>query len=253
MDALDQYKLEGGTHATKRYVKTLADRHFAEHGAKWPSPEFVRAVRAAGMVVAVPGEAGAARRAGTKARSASKLSSGDGGEEEGEGERKGSGGSGGGEEEGGRGDGGRGGGGAAAVASKRVSGGSGLGSGVRRVVLMAMTNDVALQHTVPLFLRSLAATPAASDEQASGNGGSGDSNSGDGGNGNGGSSGSGNGGSGRVLAAGARRSLADHLVLACSSDTAAQTCRELGLGDRCAPAATASKVLSAAHRMFTKL
>jgi hypothetical protein len=65
--------------------------------------------------------------------------------------------------------------------------------GRRSVVLMAMANDVAMQSTVPIFVQSLEAT-AVSSAPAS--------------------------------------NLARHLVLVCSSDSAADMCRALGLGDR---------------------
>jgi len=73
----------------------------------------------------------------------------------------------------------------------------------RRVVLMAMANDVAFNHTIPTFLASLANVTVSSA------------------------------GINSEGTQATTTSLADHLVIACSSSSAASMCRKHGLGPRC--------------------
>ena len=83
---------------------------------------------------------------------------------------------------------------AAHAAALTVQDDDGAGTASRSVMLMAMANEISLQSTVPLFLSSLRGVPKEGPSAA--------------------------------------HSLADHLVMACSSDHAVGLCRALGLGSR---------------------
>ena len=184
-----------GKEKEKLIAVALAGRHFGRHGAKWPSPAFVAAAHAATMRVPL----------GPPSGSSSSGSQGQGSQ------------------------------GTAPI-------------NYRMVVLMAMANDVALRSTVPTFIQSLRDVPV-NDALLDVGGGRGiipraspDSPSrrplGEAGAGRerrGGRSSS----SVALLAAstaggeGAGGSLADHIVLACSSATAVDLCLGLGLRERC--------------------
>ena len=93
----------------------------------------------------------------------------------------------------------------------------------RPVLLMAMANDVALQRTVPMFVQSLFAVrtvTAASDAPATAGQESTLPTS------------TAPAAAASAAVAGLGGSLADHLVLMCSSERAVELCRDLGVGSR---------------------
>ena len=106
----------------------------------------------------------------------------------------------------------------------------------RRVVLMAMANELAMRVTVPEFVRSLGRVKTDAGVDTGDGGGSLTSSLGRS------KTGSGSGGSSLasslrraktgVGVGGGGRSLASHLLLVCSSEGATELCRELGLGSR---------------------
>jgi hypothetical protein len=142
-DMLDQHKIQGGLSAVKALSKSLADRHFDTHGAKWPTRAFVDAVHEATLL--------ARPQALPRATSAAELR------------------------------------------LQRPMHDASRAGEQRMVVLMAMANDVALRQTVPTFIKSLSSVGLA-DQPG--------------------------------------RSMADHIVLACSSETAVGLCKDLGVGRR---------------------